>query len=328
MPLTARRLILVFCFMTLPSAVVAGERCDPIDGLAERIAPGRIFLLGELHGTEQSPAFAASVACVVAERGDDLVVGLELVSDAQKMVDRYLDSPGEPADRAALLRHDIWTRDYQDGRNSLAMVELIERVRRLTHGGHAASILFFDGAGARGQGREAAMAGAIAASANKHPEAVHVILTGNRHSRTATGNRYDPNYEPMGYLLGQRVPGDRIVALDVAHEGGSAWVCAPECGVVSLAERHGGDRWSIEIDDATRPSGHLGWYRVGTLSASAPAVGDHEVPEASPLPAESAVAPKKKRTTEPVDSSEVVKLQGSWQAYQNGLNHGRSNSTD
>jgi len=320
MPYALHRLVAIVVVLLVPGLVVAGDACEPVEGLAERIVPGRIFLLGEMHGTQQSPAFASSVACAVAAREMEVVVGLELASSAQERVDRYLESPGRPADREALLQHDIWTRSYQDGRTSEAMLDLIERVRRLRHEGNSARILFFDAPTATGgQDRETKMAHNIAASAGAHPAAVHVILTGNLHSRTVPGSRRDRDYEPMGYLLQQQVPGNRIVALSVGHEGGSAWICAPDCGVVSLAGHHAGSRWSIEIDDATRPSGHLGWYHVGTLSASVPAVGDFEVPQESPLPVEPAeTAEKKKRKTEQVDSPAVDKLQGRWQAYQNG----------
>jgi hypothetical protein len=314
-----RRLIVTVCLLCLPGVVLADEDCTSIEGLAERIAPGRIFLFGEIHGTEQSPAFVAEVACAVAKTGNDVVVGLELVSSAQGLADRYLNSPGRPVDRDALLQHDIWTRSYQDGRNSAAMVELIERVRRLKWQGRSVRVLYFDPpAYAGGQDREAKMAATIAASAERHPEAVHVILTGNAHSRTAPGNRNNPGYMPMGALLQRQVPGDRIVALDVAHEGGSAWICAPSCGAAFLAERHGGERWSIEIDDASRPPGHLGWYRVGTISASPPAVGDHDVPDESPVPAEPEAPEEEERETDPPGSAAVDKLQGAWQAHQNG----------
>ena len=317
-----RRPATVLLALSLPGLALAGGRCESIDGLAERIAPGRILLLGELHGTRQSPAFASSVACAVAGSGTELVVGLELAPSAQEQVDRYLDSPGEPADREAVLQHTIWQRSYQDGRNSAAMLDLIERVRLLRQAGSRARILLFDASNARGgQAREVGMADNIAVSALAGPDAVHVILAGNMHSRISPGNRRDPNYEPMGYLLRQQVPSDRILALDVAHEGGTAWLCSPECGVVSLVGRDTGPRWSIEVDDETRPSGHQGWYHVGTLSASPPAVGDFDIPQESPVPAEpvETVAEQRVRKTEPLDSPAVEKWQGSWQAYQNGV---------
>ncbi len=45
------------------------------------------------------------------------------------------------------------------------------------------------------------MADHILSSIERRPEAVHVVLTGNLHSRTTRGNRFDPEYEPMGHLV-------------------------------------------------------------------------------------------------------------------------------
>ena len=84
MPRTLCWVAVTLCFFLVAPVVAAEDVCESIDGLAEHIAPGRIFLLGELHGTEQSPAFAASVACAVAVRGNEVVVGLELASGAQE----------------------------------------------------------------------------------------------------------------------------------------------------------------------------------------------------------------------------------------------------
>ena len=117
--------------ITLGIPCFAGDRCPPVEGLPEQLVAGRVFLLGELHGTAQSPAFARSIACASAESGLQTIVALELTSGAQSMAERYLASNGSPEDREALLAHAMWIRSYQDGRNSKAMVELIEGVRSL-----------------------------------------------------------------------------------------------------------------------------------------------------------------------------------------------------
>ncbi len=110
------------------------------------------------------------------------------------------------------------------------------------------------------------------------------------------------------------------MSLDVGHEGGTAWLCTPECGIVNLAVRSTGSPGSIEIDEASRPSGHQGWYHVGTLSASVPANGSVEAPLESPVPTRPArPTAKPERKTQGVDSPSVQKMQGSWQAYRNGV---------
>ena len=83
------------CFV--PAAVAAP--CEPIEGLEPLLKPGRILMLGELHGTEESPAFILDVACNAAAKKLPVVVGLELRSDLQGSVDTFLASKGSDSDR-------------------------------------------------------------------------------------------------------------------------------------------------------------------------------------------------------------------------------------
>ena len=61
---------------TLFAAAAVTTPCPPIEGLEPLLAPGKILLLGELHGTEESPAFALDVACHAANTGLEVIVGL------------------------------------------------------------------------------------------------------------------------------------------------------------------------------------------------------------------------------------------------------------
>jgi uncharacterized iron-regulated protein len=199
--------LLAFLLAFLAGPVLARGACKSIDGLEELLKPGRVFLLGELHGTEQSPSYAFMVACNSAKVGHETVVGLELTSAAQPLVDLYLDSGGSEQDRAALLEHDIWTRSYQDGRTSRAIVGLIEQVRQARRQDLKVDVLFYDIASPRSaQDRERAMAVRLAESMKNRPESVHVVLTGNMHSRVAPGNMRNRDYRPMGNLLLGEIP--------------------------------------------------------------------------------------------------------------------------
>ena len=73
-------------------------------------------------------------------------------------------------------------------------------------------------------------------------EGVTLILTGNLHSRTHRGRPGDLDYEPMGFLLSGILAPGRVVSLDQAHGGGTAWICSPGCGVAQLGGRRQGDR--------------------------------------------------------------------------------------
>jgi uncharacterized protein (TIGR03067 family) len=302
--------------------------CKPIEGLGPLLAPGTILLLGEIHGTEESPAFVLDAACHAARSNLPVVIGLELRPGEQERVDAFMDSEGTEADRRAMLAGSMWQASYQDGRASHAMVELIDGLRKLRRDGRTASVVLFDASGAKGgQQRERDMARNLAAAAADASRSILIVLTGNMHSRVTKGTARDSEYEPMGYLLAQEVSVERLVALNVAHAGGSAWICAPDCGPSSLGGEHGPTGWRVEIDDQTRPSGHQGWYHVGTITASVPSrmsASDVVLPPpasatveaVSPSPEVAKPAPAVSGgETAPALTDAEVKIQGEWQAY-------------
>jgi uncharacterized protein (TIGR03067 family) len=317
--------------LVLASSVLASdsESCHPIEGIQPLLTPGTTLLLGEIHGTEESPAFALEVACHAARSGLPVVVGIELRPSEQERVDAYMNSDGADDDKRALLAGSPWQASYQDGRASHAMFDLIDGLRELRHGGLEVRAALFDASGSSGgQQRERDMARNLSAVAARSPGAMIIALTGNIHSRITRGTARNSEYEPMGYLLGRKDAVGRLISLNVAHAGGSAWICAPDCGVGSLRGGQGQTQWRVELDDKTRPPGHLGWYHVGAITASVPA---RMSPSEVPLPAPSPVkAEASRRPGEGVEKSAradserepnreltdaEVKLQGTWQAY-------------
>lgn len=87
--------------------------------------------------------------------------------------------------------------------------------------------------------RDRAMAERVAEAAEVRPGDFVVVPTGNLHNRLTKGMPWDGELEPMGYRLTRLRSGARIVSLDMAHPGGTAWVCYPgpprDCGVKELA---------------------------------------------------------------------------------------------
>jgi uncharacterized protein (TIGR03067 family) len=294
-------------------------KCEAVDGVQALLTPGRVLLLGELHGTVESPEFAGDVACHAVAAGLDVVVALELLPIAKENVEAFLRSKRTPSDRKALLSGPQWQRSYQDGRTSRAMVDLLDELARLRQGGHSVRVALFDAQPAGGgQARERAMAANLAKSVEASPEAMHIVLSGNAHSRITPGSARSSDYEPMGYLLCQKVGSERVTSLNVSHSGGSAWICAPDCGVAQLRGHGSEERWKIEIDEATRPAGHNGWYSVGNITASPPAVGEHE--EVTPVEVSTKAAPPAEPAEDfPAQTPTMLEpFQGSWQAYQYG----------
>ena len=147
------------------AAASAGETqpCRPIAGLEPWLRPGAVLLLGEIHGTAQSPAFAGDAACRAARSGLPVVVALEQPVAGQQRVDTFLASDGGEHARRALLAGPFWQSGYQDGRASQAMLELIERVGRLRRSGSPARVVLFDtGAAQGGPARDRGMAERLA----------------------------------------------------------------------------------------------------------------------------------------------------------------------
>ena len=99
-----------------------------MDGVDRLIAPGAIVLFGEIHGTEESPAFFGDAACAALARGAAVTAALEIPREERARIDAFLASAGTPDDRRALLAGAFWRRGYQDGRSSRATAAFLDRL--------------------------------------------------------------------------------------------------------------------------------------------------------------------------------------------------------
>ena len=244
----------------------------PISGLDDIARPDRIVLFGEWHGTREIPAFVADAVCQAAG-GGPVLLGLEISRSEQSRIDAYVASPA--GDRAALLEGPFWHREFQDGRSSAAMADLIEHVRALRASGRDVRVLAFDvDDDARGPDRDAQMAKRILDAHAESPTDRLLVLAGNVHTRTTVGTPWNPAFEPMGLHLTNA--GVEVVSLDAAFEAGTAWVCysgdAAECGPKPAKKQ--GDVAAGTIARLSTPSkeGFHGHYGVGAISAASPAV--------------------------------------------------------
>lgn len=251
--------------------------CPPVPGVERLFERADLVLVGEMHGTVESPAYVAALACHAARAGGGVTVGFELAESEEARFSAYLGSDGSAAARAALLAGAPWqaTGQGQYGATSEAMVGLLESLRRLRRQGYPVSFALFnrtDGRGSRDRDRK--MAQTLGAQVRRS-SGRFIALTGNVHSRLARGTRWDAEYEPMGFLLRRDDPELRVVALNVAHAGGEAWLCTPEgCGPQRLRGRGAaaGERFATVVEDELRPDGHHGHYYVGEIHPSPPAV--------------------------------------------------------
>lgn len=225
-----------------------------------------IALLGEIHGTDSSPASVASLTCLALDHGLDVTVGLEIPQSENERIQSYLKSEGTPWDQVKMLEGEFWQRDYQDGRSSRAMLDLIEQLRGFARSSGKLKVLLIDNSLV--PDRDLFMARWLKFAVEDDPQRFFVALTGNAHSRTAALNN---TYFPMGYRLTQLLPEKHIVSLQVTYGSGSAWMCTPGgCGVQQLMGDDSG-QLGIDLYTETNEDGVAGTLYVGDINASLPA---------------------------------------------------------
>ena len=256
--------------------------CRPVSGLSASLKRGNILLLGELHGTQEAPAFVADVVCMAAKKRIPVTLGLEIPSDEQASIDRFLDSGGMAAAEARLTEGAFWRpQKLQDGRSSIAMVRLIERVRALRASGYQVRIVAYDmKSGTPVAERDRVMAQSLTAAAGREPANLLVVLSGNVHNRLTRGVAWNKEYEPMGHLLTKSGNNSRVISLNMSHEGGEAWSCrspSPDsdeviCAPYSYRPQAGATAWSVKLT-AAPGAPFNGDYGVGRITASPPARG-------------------------------------------------------
>ena len=256
--------------------------CQEMKELEALFDPGVVVLFGELHGTQEAPAFVANAACLTAKAGHRVRVGLELNHEEMERVETFMGSEGTDADRSRLLEGSIWHPKAQDGRSSAAMLDLIDALRKLRRGGHSVGLFLFDSVEFHqpNKDRDALMAARLSDEIGPDLETISLVLTGNIHSRVAPGTPWDEDFQPMGLHMSKKLSKHPLVALDLSWSGGSAWMCrSPEpedCGPGELRLKREGDAWQLKVENPKEPgkNKHHGWYHVGRLTPSPPAIDE------------------------------------------------------
>jgi len=262
----------VSALLLLLALIPRDDPCRDVPGSAALLEPGAIVLLGEVHGTREAPAAAGDLVCLARAAGLEVVVGLEIPVSESESLESYLASDGGGAARRALLARPFWSREYQDGRSSRAMLELLERLRRADPLPRVVAIDDPD----EPAGRDAAMAAALSRAAGELPGGLVVALTGNLHNRLEVGTAWDPALRPAGRRLAETHP-SRVVSVELGHAGGTAWVCtgstAADCGVLSLPLRPRRDSGRVVLApaEAEGVDARRGELFLGAVTASPPA---------------------------------------------------------
>jgi len=233
--------------------------------LAPLMLRRKMLLIGEPSGTTEFPALVLQVVNQVLEANIEVIVGLEI-----PMTDEVELGPVGP----------FWHRgaEFQDGRSSKAMANLVGELASLRENGSAVQTVAMDGPwvapGAPlpdehgellGQPRDQLMATNLLAAVDQSPRAFVISMAGSIHTSTHAvawrtfGSILLPWFPAMVSLLGQLT-------------GGTRWVLAPdgsEGGIVDVPDLDlpAGALWG----DEPGADGHHGYVNVGPVTASPPA---------------------------------------------------------
>lgn len=234
-PRASRTMVLLGCMLLLlqlPLALWAfdGAMDRAADELIAAAGNHRLIVIGETHGTRETPAFVGAVARSYADRGP-LLLALEVDQDEHAILKRYMSGPGDRL-RHEMRQREAWNvpSERNDGRRSEDMLDLIEAMRALRATGHDVAIFPFDtGRWTRGsESRDAAMAMNLRNAYRALPETGRLlVLTGNVHAM-AFKPVYCPQCQtPMTSYLSDLAPFTvRIDALE-----GQYWACrGGHCG--------------------------------------------------------------------------------------------------
>ena len=231
----------ILCISFLSTSQALSEEVDwldnAVDQALDRYDGGSVLLIGELHGSRETPALAAAIARSLSLRAP-VTIALEIPNQEQPRIDRFLTSDGSEESMADLLKGEFWqvAPDKSDGRRSAAMLALIESLRRLSSNAHPPEIVLLDDVDVSGNtdDRRRVMADRIAGLADELESGPVIVLMGNFHARLAPntmlmmsdGKPIEPPI-PTASL----VEGVLLTSFDVAACGGEVWACFSEtCG--------------------------------------------------------------------------------------------------
>lgn len=266
--------LLAWCMPAWSESAAGAGPGTPAHGelLAERARTHSMLLVGELHGTREAPALVGALATKLSAEGP-VVVALEISSEEQARVDAWLASDGGEDARRELLDSPFWRGASPDGRSSVAMLDLLDSVRRLVAAGRDVVVVCFDGdlpEGTTGD-RDAALAHHLRQAHLRTRPAPMLVLTGNYHARLAKGAPWNPDMAFAGVLLRDLDPWN----LDVRAVRGSAWVCLADggCGEHQFDHSARGLREGLVEHEGLNDSGYRATLILPQATASPPAYG-------------------------------------------------------
>jgi hypothetical protein len=268
--------------MGLGVHAAASASCSPVPGADQLWSKAGVHwvFIGELHGSNETPAAFYDLVCDAIAQGKHVTVALERPTSEQAALDNILTAKDLSAAKESLLQLPGW-KEVLDGRGSEAMLRLLVSLRELRSLHPDLKVVAFDApysGSPAGGARDEALGHALLSLQPARPNDLVLILTGNIHAMQASKRGYD--------LAAMYLPPKEILSLEVTDGGGESWSddaqggCGPFKGGVGSKDAN--KPYGIFLDPSLAPFGKVdGVLSLGVpLTASAPAAG---VP--SPAPA-------------------------------------------
>jgi hypothetical protein len=178
-----RRVFLAIFGATLCFDAADVPRCSPIPGSDQLWSKAGLtfVLVGEMHGTAETPAIFADLVCSARSTKRSIVVGIERPVEEQEAINTFMSPADHEAAAQQLLLQGGWK--MLDGRSSRAMLALLEELRAMKQHGVIANVVAFSDArpGEAAAKREERMAAVLTSSASSYSDALVVALAGNLH---------------------------------------------------------------------------------------------------------------------------------------------------
>jgi hypothetical protein len=219
-----RAVLLAFGLMILTASAKPDTvaQCAPLEG-AEPILSQKalhFLVIGEIHGTAETPTIFGDLVCLAAKGRNAVTIGLELPNTDQARLDQFIASEDLESARSRMLNSWSWAKG-RDGRSSVAMIKLIERLRDFVRAGLVKRVIAFQPMGQLNEGQyEEAMAQHLL-NAQKEGGGQMLVLVGNAHARLAENKWGRKSYWPMAHWL----PKKQTATFFVSGNGGTAWNC-------------------------------------------------------------------------------------------------------
>lgn len=262
-------------FLLPPASADAEKDCNAYSGweALAALAPSRIIMFGELHGTNESPDAVRGLLCELVNSRTPIKFGLEAAHNQGPAIDRALSWPIED-EYLISAAPEMWS--VADGRSSVAVLNLLNDLAEWRAEGAEVAVFAFDSTFEgedRGIPRSTVMSREVDLATRGFEGAV-VLLTGGGHIILNPPERLHE-----GGSLANEAKERPVLAMEMLHEGGKAFVTASfgggetTVGALSFQKNHSetGDARIFQLSD---DDPRMGWFFVGPITASPPAFPD------------------------------------------------------